>query len=445
MSFYHVLPSNAAPNTYPNNHASEFSTPLDNPYNLEGRWEVAMMNMSYTGCVNTFYNDRVSVTHAADLKPRILKTTRPVRWRVPQKKTVSDMLKEFESLKDIMEFTIDDDGLCRWKLIVKHLFVILSPSLTKIMSLDQEVITPWDDVRQWFKCNTDDPMPEHVSFTFVPISFPHHTYQIKADNEKMTLSQMIEKFNETIPHATMIQTNDGIQTTVTQGVIILSSTLGDFISYEQHGIHKKVATQVFKPNMRMTMENPWTVRVYTWDKEDKHTDLMEENVTLPPIQFQRHEDALRYLNKHIPYVSFTLSKQNYLQVDIPNKNVSITLTDTLRDILAFDENTYTGPGIFRATGVFSLTRRIHFLYVYSNLTEYVRIGNMEAPLLAVIPFSESESCDILKEQSYKNPMYIPLRHSTMSQIDIAIHDDAGALVPFASGAVTSIRLHYRKL
>ena len=103
MSFYHVIPSNAAPNTFPNNHASSFSIPLHNPYNLSGQWEVAMMNMSYTGCVNTFHNDKVTVSHMTDLKTRILKTEYPVSWKVPQKKTLTDMLTEIKSvLKDIL-------------------------------------------------------------------------------------------------------------------------------------------------------------------------------------------------------------------------------------------------------------------------------------------------------------------------------------------------------
>lgn len=445
MSFYHVLPSNVAPKTFPNNHASKFSIPLDNPYNLSGQWEVAMMNMSYTGCVNTFHHDKVSLTHEADFKARILKTRFPVRWHVPQQKTVDDMLKQFSLLKDIFDFHIDVD-ICLWKLKVKHLFVILSPNLTEIMSLDQDVLTSQDeDVRRWFKFNANDPMPKDISFTFIPISYSCHTVDIKTANEKMTLSTMITKFNQNVPNASMEQTEYGIQTIVNEGVVILSSPLANFINYDQRGIHKKKALQTYTPNMRITMEKAWTVDVYKWDEEEEHTDLMNQEIVLPPVSFQRHKDAVEYLNEHIPHVTFTIDKHNYLQLDITNKNVSITFTDTLRDIFAFDQNTYTGPGTFKATSHFSLIRRINYLYVYSSISEYVRIGNTEAPLLAVIPFSVTNSCDILKEKSYKNPMYIPLRHSIMSQINIAIHDDAGALVPFVSGAVTSLRLHYRQI
>ena len=122
MSFYHVLPSNAAPNIFPNNHASQFSTPLDNPYNLPGQWEVAMMNMSYTGCVNTFYNDKLSITHEADLKTRILKTQSPVRWKMPQQKTIGDMLQALAALKGILEVHFNGN-VFQWTLKADHLFV----------------------------------------------------------------------------------------------------------------------------------------------------------------------------------------------------------------------------------------------------------------------------------------------------------------------------------
>ena len=445
MSFYHVLPSNAAPNTFPNNKASKFSIPLDNPYNLEGRWEVALMNMSYTGCVNTFYNDMVHVRHDADFKARILKTRDPVRWNVPQKGTVDDMLNHFLSLKDIIDFKMEVD-LCLWELKATHMFVILSPNLMKLMSLNQNVITAQDgDIRKWFRFTPTDPMPSDIYFTFIPAAYTCHTFDIKPANEKMSLPQLLNKFNNLIPFASMKEVNNTIEISVDNGIIILSPSLGDFISYNQRGIYKTKAAQVYTPNKRMSMEKSWVVQLYKWDKEEEHTDLMNDKISLPPVVFQRHVDAVAYLNKYIPYVKFSLKQRNYLQLNIDNKNVSITFTDALRDILGFDQNTYTGVGTFLASASLSLTRCIHYLYVYSNITEYVRIGNTEAPLLTVIPFSVSDSCDILKEQSYKNPMYIPLRHSTMSQIDVSIHDDAGDIVPFISGAVTSIRLHYRQV
>ena len=57
MSFYHILPSNVAPKTFPNNSAASYRTPLENPYNLFGNWEAAITNVTYSGCLKTFVKD----------------------------------------------------------------------------------------------------------------------------------------------------------------------------------------------------------------------------------------------------------------------------------------------------------------------------------------------------------------------------------------------------
>ena len=55
-----------------------------------------------------------------------------------------------------------------------------------------------------------------------------------------------------------------------------------------------------------------------------------------------------------------------------------------------------------------------------------------------------ERC-LLQETTFKSPMYVPVIQNRISQINIAIYDGDGELVPFVSGAVTSLRLHFRRL
>ena len=101
--------------------------------------------------------------------------------------------------------------------------------------------------------------------------------------------------------------------------------------------------------------------------------------------------------------------------------------------------------MWKGNGAFSLARRIHYLYVYSNVSDYVRIGDTQAPLLAVIPFNPDVCVNLLQETTFKSPMYVPVIQNPISQIDIAIYDGAGELVPFVADAVTSLRLHFRRL
>ncbi len=448
MSFYHVLPSNAAPQTFPNNHASSFSIPLDNPYNLSGQWEVAMMNMSYTGCVNTFHHDTFTMSYKPDLKTRLLKTPAPVSWSIPPKKTLADMLLVInESLKGVLRLNMLNEHHCQWNLVASNLFVVLSRSIAEAVKLEQDVLTPWDkNVSNWFPFTSTTPMPKDASITFVPLNYNHDSIEVKAANETLTPKQLVSRFNARIANASLMEKSDSLRVSVKEHVILFTTPLRRFLAYHQSGVHVKPPSHFYAPNVYMSMKEPWTVDVYALNRIEPHTSRLHETVTLPPISFQRRQDAVTFLNTHVlPNIKFTIDKQHYLQVAIDDANVSLTLSDTLRDIFAFDKNTITGVETYRATGVFSLTRRIHYLYVYSSVTDYVRIGNTEAPLLAVIPFSVSSSCDILKEETFKNPMYIPVRHNSVSQVDIEIHDDAGALVPFVAEAVTSLRLHYRQI
>jgi hypothetical protein len=124
--------------------------------------------------------------------------------------------------------------------------------------------------------------------------------------------------------------------------------------------------------------------------------------------------------------------------------LTITFDDDLRDILGFLNKTISGKNTHRADKKFSLFRCIQFLYIYSNISENVRIGDTEAPLLGIIPFSKTDNRSILVENIFKVPMYIKVSRDRISQIDIAIYDGAGKLVPFTYDAITTVQLHFRQ-
>ena len=91
MSFFHVPSSNVAnvqcsnvamfppfpPETFPQNHTSAYSTPVTNDYHLKGKWEVALLNITYSECVNTFHQDDIIVEKTFRLKERLLTCNKP--------------------------------------------------------------------------------------------------------------------------------------------------------------------------------------------------------------------------------------------------------------------------------------------------------------------------------------------------------------------------------
>ena len=168
-------------------------------------------------------------------------------------------------------------------------------------------------------------------------------------------------------------------------------------------------------------------------------------ITLEPHNFQKTSDAVFYINKCIDNkaVTFSLDERNYTILKITNKNMTVKFNNTLRDIFGFRKNIYSGVGEFKSDGAFSLTRCIDYLYIYSNISEYVRVGDIKAPLLGIVSFQSGKDCDKLKESIFDNPTYVSVIQNNISQIDFGIYDGAGDLIPFAKDATTVLRLHFR--
>ena len=169
-------------------------------------------------------------------------------------------------------------------------------------------------------------------------------------------------------------------------------------------------------------------------------------IHLPTANLTTAEAACAYLTKYInnsDVVVTYLADKRRAQLELKRNGITLRLSKDVRDIFAFEKLVYSHRGIYQATGDVSLTRRINYFYIYSNIGEFVRIGDTEAPLLAVAAFNP-KGCHTLSEIIFKRPFYIAVVAQVINQIDMAIYDDAGQVVPFDRDAITSIRLHFRR-
>ena len=111
MSFFHILPSNVAPDTFPKNHAAAYSTPIPNNYYLNGKWEVALMHMTYSGCINTFQDDVMSVEKAIDVKKKLETTNKAQRLKLLSTRTIRDLISEINTkLRGVLKLELYNDG-----------------------------------------------------------------------------------------------------------------------------------------------------------------------------------------------------------------------------------------------------------------------------------------------------------------------------------------------
>ena len=161
MDFHHVLPSNTSPNYFPNNNASEYSTPLDNPYDLPGNWEVALTDLTYSTCINTFNNDTMVVEETCSLKACLQRSNRAYKVMLPvptNRYNIDKARKEMAgfittSFQGLLQLTMTSDAKwCDWKLLTDDYYFILSQDIRIMYELWVDGLTPWDEsYRNWSK------------------------------------------------------------------------------------------------------------------------------------------------------------------------------------------------------------------------------------------------------------------------------------------------------
>lgn len=125
---------------------------------------------------------------------------------------------------------------------------------------------------------------------------------------------------------------------------------------------------------------------------------------------------------------------------------ALQLSPSLASILGYESKSdfiYRQNTITTAPECPILNRNITALYVYTNIIEPVYVGNVRAPLLLSCPFKVKDNKDKVNQIEFLNPCYTPINRSTINQIDIAIYDDAGALIPFLYGK-SKLSLDFRR-
>lgn len=90
-----------------------------------------------------------------------------------------------------------------------------------------------------------------------------------------------------------------------------------------------------------------------------------------------------------------------------------------------------------------LRRGVHHVFVYSDLAQYVPVGDTSAPLLRIIPLvTRGEESDQYTH-IFDHPHYIPVSRRSIETIQIDLRSDIGKYIPFVSGK-SIVKLHFRR-
>ena len=469
MEFYHILPSNSSTSTYPNNHASLFRIPVVPPYILEDKWEVALMNLTHSNCIDTFDNDHILIRETFKDYAGLKEVTSPtkIHLTVPKNLKYGDIHRELASeintkLSGLLEIKEEHDSstfstFFKRSVQTKDFFFIFSEKLMEIFQLYSDVITYWDSEDS----KRIDPHQSHYELTsehelsviIVPYKSSHSEINIKESNEDVNISILVDRFNEklNIDGKQIAKLTIGSYNAVKfekfqrdNYVVICSKELHDALRHHQSGIHKPNEQQFLPSDMTHTFKFQFNVFLYDINVTP-YIFSKTRDITLPRQQFLRTDSAIDFINVCVndKRINFKRNKDQKVEMQITTEGLQVTFDNDLRDILGFDKNSYDGKGTYSSSDSLSLTRRIQYFYVYSDVCDMVRVGNTKSPLLGVIPFNAKE-CRLLTEKRFTLPMYVPVKKTYISDILIGIYDDAGKIVPFHRDAITSIRLHFRK-
>ena len=459
MSFYHVLTSNVAPKTFPDNSASKFSTPIYNPYDLNGKWEVAVTQMTHNNCVYTFNGEQYTIQDSSLSKKNLdhIDTHFKVDLNISKKTLTRDefyaefkkCVSEHPLLKLLLELKVTDWRL-EYKVLRTEFFIILSRDIQLSCQFLSPVLTGYDFYR---RSGYKPPDQLYVSNSCVIVgkrTVNAEHYLLKERRAEMSIPDLMKIYNEKLPSSitsmTLNERRKGIHLNKIANdgtVLILSEGLNDFLKLYVAG-YSLPDNPIFSiKNRSNDYSMPWFVSLIKLNNPEPFV-LSTTVYNLAKKQFTTRSEACNYLNSFDKRVAFSCNDSNVTTMKIHNEHVIVKFDDDLRDILAFDKNKYTGSKTFTASGTFSLTRRIHYIYVYCNINELIRIGDTQAPLIAILPYDGS-ICVPHIEREFKNPMYVSLIRNNIAQIDVEIRDDAGQLIPFTEDALTSIRLHFRQV
>jgi hypothetical protein len=122
------------------------------------------------------------------------------------------------------------------------------------------------------------------------------------------------------------------------------------------------------------------------------------------------------------------------------QNSQVIISPLLQSMLGFRQAIFPA-GEYVSDWVVDVKKGLNYLYVYFPLVEPRMAGDVQVPLLRIVPAEGNDGEMITR---VFDPMqYCPMLQRRFQTVEIYIRDDTGSLVPFERGRVV-VTLHCRK-
>lgn len=187
------------------------------------------------------------------------------------------------------------------------------------------------------------------------------------------------------------------------------------------------------------IDQPCTIKLV------KYMDKVIRKRAITPGTYSTAAELITELNKDLKEFRFSFNHLiNRVVLKSLHTNYTIHLGNGLNDVLGFSKTSYKGElTSHQAEMELDLLRGIGSIFVYCDLCEPIRVGNVVAPLIRNVAFNTTKYGENI-HTSYNYPVYLPVCKSFIDSIRITLRDARGDLVPFVEGLTTCL-LQFKRL
>ena len=132
--------------------------------------------------------------------------------------------------------------------------------------------------------------------------------------------------------------------------------------------------------------------------------------------------------------------QNTCSIQVEERDLEIKFSKNVSNILGLEHRYYT-YGYTKGVSQCDLSEGFASLYVYSNIVEPQIVGDVQVPLLRIVPVRERSKLHNQVE-SFQHLQYLPVKNDNAETVEIDIRRDDGSAVSFQSGKVV-VTLHFK--
>lgn len=159
------------------------------------------------------------------------------------------------------------------------------------------------------------------------------------------------------------------------------------------------------------------------------------------------ELILIFSSKNEIFEKFYRTDNGNIHFEVREYITSITFSDNIKITLGLAQSTYDCETVKSYTSpnkTVAEISKVEQLYIYSSLIEPVMVGGMDVPLLRTIMLDNNVRSGDIINFNIERPMYLPIRSTTINNIEINIRDDFGRPIDFPYGSKTILTIHLRK-